>query len=92
MRFPKNYTLVLWEDNTFEFENNCSPGSGIYSYSNKLRFESFQEEIRGCGGPYIPFLLFLETDSIKLDEGNLIMKITGKGNLVFENGGRLKKP
>ncbi|MFN2160179.1 MAG: META domain-containing protein [Anaerolineales bacterium] len=94
---PDNYTLVLWEGNTYNFKADCNTGSGAYTSSGSfITLEPGITTLAECGSDslYDQYLESLgEVESFELDGESMVLNLEGDaGSMVFESGGAVKQP
>ena len=94
---PESYTLVLWKDNTYNFQADCNSGGGGYTASGSfITLEPGVTTLAECG-PDSLYDAYLESlgqvESFELDDEMLVLHLKeDAGSMIFENGGSLKQP
>ena len=94
---PENYTLVMWEDNTYNFVADCNTGSGSYTRAgNFITLEPGVITLAECGPDslYDQYLeLLANVESFGMGEDGLeLYLLDGAGTIFFEAGDELEKP
>lgn len=94
---PEKYSLVLWEDNRFDFQADCNFGGGSYAVDgSKLTFELGPITLASCGPDSLHdqylFMLAHVTGFGMLDDRLVLVTDEGAGQMVYNNGGAAEKP
>lgn len=92
---PENYTLVLWSDNSFNFQADCNVGGGTYSVEgSKLTFELGPITLAQCspGSLHDQFLLMLaHVTGFGMDDDRLVLNTDENTQMVYNDGGPAEK-
>ncbi len=94
---PENYTLVLFEDNTFAYKADCIEGSGIYAAEGSsltLDMGVMAQVICDEGSlSNMYFDALSRVDSFGMRDGKLVLGLaSGTGQMMSVNGGTVEKP
>jgi len=94
---PENYTLVLWEDNNYNFKADCNAGGGSYTRAgNFITLEPGLTTLAECGPDslYDQYLALLaDVESFGMGEDGLELYLLDEaGTITFEAGDELEKP
>jgi heat shock protein HslJ len=89
---PKNYTLVLRSDGTYQVQADCNLSSGNYTLEGeRLTLLPGPTTLAECG-PDSLYDLYLaklgSVESLSLEDGRLVLHLRdGAGNMAFRNAG-----
>lgn len=94
---PQNYTLVLWEDDSYDFKADCNVGGGAYQVDGSdITLQPGVTTLAECGPDslYNQYLKLLDrVESFEVRADILILNLQNDvGEMQFENGGVAEKP
>lgn len=94
---PENYTIVFWNDNSFNLNADCNVGSGTFSGDmGTLNLEIGPITLAACPPESLSdmFLAYLgSVTGFGMHEGKLVLVVNdGEAQMLFQNGGSVEKP